>query len=96
VEATLSQTAIGRLPDVAVFNVPPGVEYGLAFYRDHAVSNYDRNEIPAGDHIVVAAEGSQKALESRLPGRRVIEFGGFAGQHLQFFLIAHGPIMRSP
>ncbi len=96
VEATLSQTAIGRLPDVAVFNVPPGVEYGLAFYRNHAVSNYERNEIPAGDHIVVAAEGSQKALENRLPGRRVIEFGGFAGQHLQFFLIAHGPITRNP
>ena len=96
VEAVLSQTEIGRLPEVAVFNVPPGVEYGLAFYRNHAVSNYDRNEIPAGDHIVVAAEGSQKALESRLPGRRVIEFGGFAWQHLQFFLIARGSVTQTP
>jgi hypothetical protein len=92
----LSQTEIGRLPELAVFNVPPGVEYGLAFYRNHAVSNYERNEIPAGDHIVVAAEGSQKALESRLSGRRVIEFGGFAWQHLQFFLIARGPVTRTP
>lgn len=96
VAAVLSQTEIGRLPELAVFNVPPGVEYGLAFYRNHAVSNYERNEIPAGDHIVVAAEGSQKALESRLPGRRVIEFGGFAWQHLQFFLIARGPVTRTP
>jgi 4-amino-4-deoxy-L-arabinose transferase-like glycosyltransferase len=96
VAAVLSQTEIGRLPELAVFNVPPGVEYGLAFYRNHAVSNYERNEIPAGDHIVVAAEGSQKALESRLSGRRVIEFGGFAWQHLQFFLIARGPVTRTP
>ena len=60
VEAALSQTEIGRIPDIAVCDVPPGVEYGLAFYRNHPVANYERSEIPAGDHIVVAAEGSQK------------------------------------
>jgi 4-amino-4-deoxy-L-arabinose transferase-like glycosyltransferase len=88
VQAALSQTEIGRVPDIAVYDVPPGVEYGLAFYRSHPVANYERGEIPAGDHIVVAAEGSQKALQYRLPGRRVIQFGGFAWQHLDFYLIA--------
>lgn len=88
VAASLSQTEIGRIPEIAVYDVPPGVEYGLAFYRNHAVANYERNEIPAGDHIVVAAEGSQKELEYRLPGRRVIQFGGFGLQHLDFYLIA--------
>jgi 4-amino-4-deoxy-L-arabinose transferase-like glycosyltransferase len=91
VEAALAQTEIGRIPDIAVCNVPPGVEYGLAFYRNHPVANYERGEIPAGDHIVVAAEGSQKNLEYRLPGRRVIEFGGFPWQHLTFYLIAGRP-----
>jgi 4-amino-4-deoxy-L-arabinose transferase-like glycosyltransferase len=91
VEAALSQTEIGRIPDIAVCDVPPGVEYGLAFYRNHPVANYERSEIPAGDHIVVAAEGSQKNLEYRLPGRRVIEFGGFPWQHLTFYLIAGRP-----
>ena len=47
-----------------------------------------RNEIPAGDHIVVAASGTQKELEYLLPGRRVILFGGFPWQHLDFYLIA--------
>ncbi|HEY1731530.1 MAG TPA: glycosyltransferase family 39 protein [Terriglobales bacterium] len=88
VQAALSQTEIGRVPDIAVYDVPPGVEYGLAFYRSHPVANYERGEVPAGDHIVVAAEGSQKALQYRLPGRRVIQFGGFAWQHLDFYLIA--------
>lgn len=91
VEAALSQTELGRIPDIAVYNVPPGVEYGLAFYRNHAVANYDRNEIPAADHIVVAAEGSEKPLQSRLSGRRVIQFGGFPWQHLDFYLIAGRP-----
>jgi hypothetical protein len=92
VEAALSQTEIGRLPDIAVYDVPPGVEYGLAFYRNHPVANYDRDEIPAGDHIVVAAEGSQKQLQNRLRGRRVIQFGGFSWQHLDFYLIAGRPV----
>lgn len=96
VEAALSQTEIGRLPDIAVYDVPPGVEYGLAFYRDHPVANYERNEIPTGDHIVVAAEGSQKELEYRLKGRRVIQFGGFAWQHLDFYLIAGKPAPQHP
>jgi 4-amino-4-deoxy-L-arabinose transferase-like glycosyltransferase len=91
VEASLSQTEIGRLPDIAVYDVPPGVEYGLAFYRNHPVASYERNEIPAGDHIVIAAEGTQKELEYRLPGRRVIQFGGFGLQHLDFYLIAGRP-----
>ena len=77
-----------RVPDIAVYDVPPGVEYGLAFYRNHPVANYERNEIPAGDHIVVAAEGTQKELQYRLPGRRVIPFGGFPWQHLDFYLVA--------
>ncbi len=87
VEATLAQTELGRLPDIAVYDVPPGVEYGLGFYRNHAVSNYGRNEIPAGDHIVVAASGTKTELEYRLPGRRVTKFGGFEFQHLDFYLI---------
>jgi 4-amino-4-deoxy-L-arabinose transferase-like glycosyltransferase len=88
VQAALQQTEIGRVPEIAVYDVPPGVEYGLAFYRDHPVANYERNEIPAGDHIVVAASGTQTELQYRLPGRRVSRFGGFPWQHLDFYLVA--------
>jgi len=88
VQALLDRTDIGRIPDIAVYDVPPGVEYGLAFYRNHPVDGYERNEIPASDHIVVAAAGTQKELEYRLPGRKVIKFGGYEWQHLDFYLIA--------
>ena len=32
---------------------------GWRFYRNHPIPSYERNEIPAGDHLVVAAAGSQ-------------------------------------
>ena len=88
VQASLQRTEIGRIPDIAVYDVPPAVEYGLAFYRNHPVASYERNEIPAGDHIVVAASGTKAELEYRLPGRKVIHFGGFQPQHLDFYLIS--------
>ncbi len=88
VQQTLQETDIGRIPDIAVYGVSPAVQYGLAFYRNHRVSSYENNEIPATDHIVVAAAGSKAALERRLPGRKVIQFGGFQWQHLEFYLIA--------
>jgi 4-amino-4-deoxy-L-arabinose transferase-like glycosyltransferase len=87
VQASLQQTEIGRIPTIAAYDIPASTEYGLAFYRNHRVASYDNNEIPAGDHIVVAAAGTQKELEYRLPGRRVIQFGGFQWQHLDFYLI---------
>lgn len=87
VQAALEQTELGQIPDIAVYDVSPSVQYGLAFYRNHRVSSYENNEIPAGDHIVVAAAGAQKELEYRWPARKVIRFGGFPYQHLDFYLI---------
>lgn len=91
VAMTLQQTEIGRIPDVAVYDVSPGVQYGLGFYRNHWIGNYKNNEIPPNDHLVIAATGTQRELEYRLPGRRVIKVGGFAYQNLDFYLIARGP-----
>jgi 4-amino-4-deoxy-L-arabinose transferase-like glycosyltransferase len=93
VQLTLSETAIGEIPKVAVYDVPRGLEYGLGFYGNHKIASYERNEIPEGEHLVVAAAGSQAELESRLEGRRVTRVGGFSPQHLDFYLVsgAGGP-----
>jgi len=91
VEAALEQTEFGRLPDIAAYDVPVGVEYGLAFYRNHRVASYVNKEIPAGDHIVVAAEGTQRELQYLLPGRKVFRFGGFQAQRLDFYYVARAP-----
>ena len=97
VEQELEETALGKIPDVAVYDVPRGLEYGLAFYRDHPIENYGRREIPAGDHIVVAAAGSKRELQYLLPGRRVIRFGGFSPQNLDFYAVSRAaPPDRHP
>jgi 4-amino-4-deoxy-L-arabinose transferase-like glycosyltransferase len=88
IQSTLSYTELGRVADVAVYDVPRSVEYGLGFYRNHKIASYERNEIPSGDHLVVAARGSQTELEFRLKGRRVTHLGGYPPQHLDFYLVS--------
>jgi 4-amino-4-deoxy-L-arabinose transferase-like glycosyltransferase len=83
--------ALGEVPTVAVYDVPRGVEYGLAFYRNQPIPSYERKEIPSMIHLVVAARGSQKELEYRLPKRLVTRVGGFAWQHLDFYLVSGEP-----
>jgi len=80
--------ALGEVPTVAVYDVPRSVEYGLGFYRNQFIPSYERNEVPDVDHLVVAASGSQKELEYRLPRRLVTRVGGFRWQHLDFYLIS--------
>jgi len=91
VQASLQFTALGQLPDIAVYDVPRAIEYGLGFYRNHFIANYGRNEIPDGTHVVVAAAGAQKELAYRLGQRRVTRIGGWEPQHLDFYLIAAKP-----
>ncbi|MGB8771535.1 MAG: glycosyltransferase family 39 protein [Candidatus Korobacteraceae bacterium] len=88
VEAAIHQSVLGQIPNIAVYDVPPGVRYGLAFYANQPVSSYEENEIPDFDHLVVAASGTQKELEYRLPGRSVTRLGGFAPQHLDFYVVS--------
>jgi len=88
VQSTLSLTELGQIPDIAVYDVPRSVEYGLGFYRNHKIASYERNEIPQGDHIVVAAAGSKTEVEYRVKGRHVTHFGGYAPQHLDFYLVS--------
>ena len=88
VQAALQVTALGQMPSIAVYDVSRGIEYGLGFYRNHIIANYGRNEVPDGTHIVVAASGTEKELEYRLPQRRVTRIGGWEPQHLDFYLVA--------
>ena len=55
---------------VAVFRVRRDVEYGLSFYRDARVLNYDRDAVPAAAHILVSREPFARELPAKLGGRR--------------------------
>ena len=61
---------------VAVFRVRRDVEYGLAFYRNHEVVNYEETGVPDEQHLLVARvtgrDGRRSAYAGgagRVPGR---------------------------
>jgi len=72
---------------VAVFLVPRETEFGLAFYRDQIIFNYQMRHIPLGEHIVVAAQGFQRSI-AKESGRKVTYLGNFAPQKLEYFYVA--------
>jgi 4-amino-4-deoxy-L-arabinose transferase-like glycosyltransferase len=76
-----------RLTEIAVYNVPRQVEFGLNYYEDRAIPRYERGEIPAAAHVVVTPKNSRDSLQLMLPGRTVYAIGQFAPQRLEFYLV---------
>jgi len=72
---------------IAVFLVRRETEFGLAFYRNQIISNYQLRQIPRGEHIVVATKGFQKSI-AKESGRKVTYLGNFAPQKLEYFYVA--------
>ncbi len=58
-----------ELGPVAVFRVRRDVEYGLSFYRNQRVLDYDRTPVPAGAHVLVSRAPFLRELPGRLAGR---------------------------
>jgi 4-amino-4-deoxy-L-arabinose transferase-like glycosyltransferase len=75
---------------VAVFDVPRQTEYGLNFYRNQPSSSYDRGEIPAGVHLLVAREGAQSDLVRFIGSRVVTPIGSSSPQHLEYYWVSGG------
>ncbi len=85
--AEISRLESRPLP-LAVLGVSREVEYGLGFYSRETVERYEAGEIPAAEHLLVAREGSEKAIAERVPGRRVSYLGTFAPQRLAYYWVA--------
>ena len=80
---------------VAVFRVRRDIEYGLAFYRNGEVANYEETGVPLGQHLLVvrvtgrqgADLHSQAALDEYLKGRPYELLFGWPEQGLQVYLV---------
>lgn len=80
---------------VAVFRVRRDVEYGLAFYRNHQVANYEETGVPVEEHLLVArmtGRGgadlhTQDALVQYLEGRSYQPLFTWPEQGLEVFLV---------
>ncbi len=80
---------------IAVFRVRRDVEYGLAFYRNHQVVNYEETGVPEGQHLLVArviGRGgrdlhTQDALNEYLEGRNYTPLFMWPEQGLEIFQV---------
>jgi 4-amino-4-deoxy-L-arabinose transferase-like glycosyltransferase len=80
---------------VAVFRVRRDVEYGLSFYRNREVVNYDQAGVPDEQHLLVAritGRGgvdlrTEAALEAYLEGRHYEEVFSWPEQGLDVYLV---------
>jgi hypothetical protein len=80
---------------VAVFRVRRDMEYGLSFYRNHQVVNYDEDGVPPGQHVLVvrvAGKGgadlhTAAALEEYLEGRPYDPLFSWPEQGLVVYLV---------
>ena len=101
----LAEKLTGYAPEsetVAVYQVRRDVEYGLGFYRNHEVVNYQESGVPAGQHLLVArVTGShdadlhtRAALEEFLEGRHYEALFSWPEQGLEVYLVGEAESPR--
>jgi len=80
---------------IAVFRVRRDVEYGLSFYRNREVVNYEQSGVPEDQHLLVARVTGRggvdlhtpAALEEYLEGRDYAEVFSWPEQGLEIYLV---------
>jgi 4-amino-4-deoxy-L-arabinose transferase-like glycosyltransferase len=73
----------------AVFKVSREIEYGLHFYRNQNIARYESEEIPSGEHILIAPHTTVLSqINDKLPGRRISYLGSDEPQGLDYFWVS--------
>jgi len=88
--AIISQIARPNEP-VAVYRVRRDVEYGLSFYRNHLVNDYDQDGIPGTEHILITREAYVGELHTLLAGRSYQPLFSYPAQNLAVYQVFAKP-----
>ncbi|HEV2276200.1 MAG TPA: glycosyltransferase family 39 protein [Acidobacteriaceae bacterium] len=72
---------------VAVYRVRRDAEYGLSFYRDRRVANYDVDGVPGDEHILVTRENFTSDLPKLLAGRSYEPLFSYPAQSLAVYQV---------
>jgi hypothetical protein len=75
---------------LAVYGVRRETEYGLAFYRNQTIGRYERDSVPAEEHLLVAPENSRTEVVRQVGDRRILLLGHFDPQHMDYYWISSG------
>lgn len=73
---------------IAVFDVKRDLRYGLAFYRNEKVFNYNEEPVPISEHLLVAKSGEEAELFKLLEGRHLRQLGHSTTQKIDYYLVA--------
>jgi len=76
-----------QLP-LAVYGVSREVEYGLTFYRNQTTVRYDRDPVPAEEHLLVAPAAWKVNVAMKTAGRRVLYLGNYAPQDVDYYWVS--------
>ncbi|MBV8115553.1 MAG: glycosyltransferase family 39 protein [Silvibacterium sp.] len=72
---------------VAVFRVRRDVEYGLSFYRNQRVIDYDQDGVPTQQHLLVVRDSFIDQLRPLLAGRTYEPLFTYPAQNLVVYLV---------
>jgi 4-amino-4-deoxy-L-arabinose transferase-like glycosyltransferase len=79
-------SAIAPTPaPVAVYGVKRDVDYGLNFYRNQQILNYQQGEAPATPHLLVVPEGKIQEAQKFIPEWKALQVGVYKPQKLEFY-----------
>ena len=95
IDLTYSARPLARIIDrisapggtVAVFRVRRDIEYGLSFYGNRRVLNYDQDGIPPQQHILVVRDSFIDQLRPLLAGRTYEPLFTYPAQNLVVYLV---------
>ena len=73
---------------LAVYGVPREIEYGLAFYRNQTILRYERESVPAVEHLLVTPATWKVNVAKETSGRRVLLLGYYAPQNLDYYWVS--------
>jgi 4-amino-4-deoxy-L-arabinose transferase-like glycosyltransferase len=76
---------------MAAYQVKRDIRYGLAFYRNQKIFNYDEEPVPVVEHLLVAKSGSAPELHKLLVGRRISFLGRSEAQKLDYYWVTSKP-----
>jgi 4-amino-4-deoxy-L-arabinose transferase-like glycosyltransferase len=83
----LARVETYQLP-LAVYGVPREIEYGLAFYRNQAITRYEAGSVPTGEHLLVAPATWTGNVAKETAGRRVSFLGHYGPQGLDYYWVS--------
>jgi 4-amino-4-deoxy-L-arabinose transferase-like glycosyltransferase len=76
---------------VAVYRVRRDVEYGLSFYRNHQVDDYEQDGISSAEHILITREAYTGKLHALLVGRSYQPLFSYPAQNLAVYQVFAKP-----